>query len=104
MDISTLSLADLKSLLAQLPKEIERREKDEKIRARKELEAFAAERGFSLDELIGSADGKKKEKGTVAVKYRHPTNPELVSSGRGRQAKWIEEWLSGGGTLDQLAV
>jgi hypothetical protein len=38
------------------------------------------------------------------VKYRHPQNPDLVWSGRGRQPKWIEHWLSEGGSLDALAV
>lgn len=104
MDISTLSLAEMKALLSQLPKEIENREKAEKAVARKELEAFAAERGFTLDELIGVAEGRKKEKVKVDVKFRHPTNPELVSSGRGRQARWITEFLANGGTLEQLTV
>lgn len=52
MELSNLSLAELKNLLQALPEEIKRREKDEKAKARKDLEAFAAERGFSLEELL----------------------------------------------------
>ena len=32
MDLSNIALAELKSILAQIPKEIERREKEEKIK------------------------------------------------------------------------
>ncbi|MBS1190115.1 MAG: histone family protein [Rhodocyclaceae bacterium] len=100
MDISSLSLADLKRLLTQIPKEIERRQKDEKVRVLKEIEAIAAERGFALDELVGG--GVKKLRAPVAVKYRHPGNADLSWTGRGRQPKWVQEFVQNGGSLDQL--
>lgn len=103
MDISNISLAELKSLLTQIPKEIERREKEEKIKARKEIEAFAAERGFSLSELLGDAPAKK-ERTPVAVKYKHPSDATLAWTGRGRQPKWVVDFLASGGSLTQLAV
>ena len=65
MDISNIALAELKSLIAQIPKEIERREKEEKIKARKEIEAFAAERGFALSDLLDEA-GKWWHAGTAS--------------------------------------
>jgi len=103
MDLSSLSLADLKNLLQTIPAEISRREKAEKAEARKALEALAAERGFSLDELVGNVK-PEKERSKVAVKYRHPSNPELTWTGRGRQPKWIVEFTANGGTLEQLSV
>jgi len=105
MELTNLSLAELKNLLTLIPAEIKKREKDEKAKTLKELEAFAAERGFTLDELLGGSTAKvKKEKGTVAVKYRHPANAELAWTGRGRQPKWVAEFLANGWTLEQLAV
>lgn len=103
MDISTLSLAELKDLLNKIPAEIKRREKDEKARALKDIAALAAERGFSLEELMEGAVSKK-EKAPVAVKYQHPKNPQLTWTGRGRQPKWVVEFLAAGGSLDQLAI
>lgn len=104
IDISTLSVADLKSLLEKIPAEIKSREKAEKARIRKELEELAAKSGYSLDELLGEAAGKvAKVKKTVAVKYRHPSDASLEWTGRGRQPKWFVEFLQKG-TLDQLAV
>jgi len=49
MDISNLSVSELKSLLEKIPAEINRREKQEKARIRQELEALAAKSGYSLD-------------------------------------------------------
>lgn len=40
-----------------------------------------------------------------AVAYRHPENPELEWTGRGRKPMWVEHWLAqDGNTLEQLAV
>lgn len=105
MDISNLSLAELKNLLALIPSEIAKREKETKVATLKELEALASERGFSLNDLLGTGAAKvKKEKGPVVVKYRHPQNPELAWTGRGRKPIWVVEFLDAGGTLEQLAV
>lgn len=101
MDLSNIALAELKSLLAQIPKEVERRGKEEKIKARKELEVFAAERGFSLSDLLGGAPAKK-ERVPVAVKYRHPTDATLAWTGRGRQPKWVVAFLASGGAIEHL--
>lgn len=102
MDLSNLPLPELKRLLSQIPKEIERRQKEEKIRLLKELEEKAAEHGFSLDELLGQSG--KKERAPVAVKYRHPENPELAWTGRGRQPRWVGDFLENGGNREQLLV
>lgn len=104
MDISNLSVAELKTLLTQIPKEIDRREKEEKYKLIKELEALASERGFNLNDLVVGGEAVKSERAPVAVKYRHPSNVELCWTGRGRQPKWVVEFVQGGGTFEQLAV
>lgn len=105
MDISTLSVEELKSLLEKIPGEIKRREKEEKTRIRKELEALAAKSGYSLDELLGEAVEKvAKVKKPVAIKFRHPQDTSLTWSGRGKRPRWTVEFLENGGTLEQLAV
>lgn len=105
MELSNLSLVELKNLLTLIPAEIRKREKEDKAKTLKELEALAAERGFNLADLLGEGSTKvKKEKGTVAVKYRHPQNADLAWSGRGRKPLWLVEFLATGGSLEQLAV
>jgi len=85
MDVSTLSLSELKSLFADLPKIISQKEKEEKVAARKALEEFARDKGFTLDELLGSKESAAtKTRTPVAAKYRDPiTGAEW--SGRGRR-------------------
>jgi len=102
MDLSKLSLAELKSLQIQLPKEIASRQKEEKAKLLKELEAMASKRGFDFAELVGAA--AKKERVPVAAKYRNPSNPDLTWSGRGRKPIWVAEFLQNGGALEQLSV
>lgn len=105
MDLSSLSTLELKSLLDQIPAEIKRREKQEKSRIRNELEELAAKSGYTLDELLGEASEKvRKVTKPVAVKYRHPQDTSLVWTGRGRQPKWVVEFIASGGALENLAV
>lgn len=102
MDLSKLSLAELKNIQAQLPKEIASRQKEEKAKLLKELEAMAYARGFDLAELVRATE--KKERTAIAVKYRNPTNSNLTWSGRGRKPIWVAEFLQNGGTLEQISV
>lgn len=105
MDLSALSVAELNKLLSDIPKEIARREMGEKARVRKELEALAAAQGYSLEELLSDAGATAKRAGKpVAAKYRHPEDGALTWSGRGRQPKWIAEFLAKGGKIDSLAI
>lgn len=108
MDISNFSLAQLKELERIIPKEIKRREVEEKAKVRKELEAFVQARGFSLGDLVGDMGAEKvrapRAGGKVAPKYRHPQQGGLEWTGRGRKPKWVEAWLSSGGSLDQLLI
>ena len=66
---------------------------------------LAKAKGYSLDELLGGREVKVKVAGTkVKAKYRHPANPELQWTGRGRQPKWVAEWLAGGNALEALVI
>ncbi|HJS85849.1 MAG TPA: H-NS family nucleoid-associated regulatory protein [Acetobacteraceae bacterium] len=53
-----------------------------------------------------STEGERAEdrRGAVAPKYRNPDNPRDVWSGRGRKPKWVEEKLSAGSSLEELAI
>lgn len=105
MDLSNISTAELKSIFEKLPFEIKSREKAEKACIRQELEAIAAKSGYSLDELLGEAAEKvAKVKKSVAIKYRHPQDVSLNWTGRGRQPKWVIEFVANGGSLDQLSI
>jgi DNA-binding protein H-NS len=105
MDISNFSLVELKELERVIPREIRRREVEERVKVRRELEELAQSRGFSLNDVVGeSGRVRGGNRGVVGIKYRHPQEIDLSWSGRGRKPRWVEAWLANGGTLDQLAV
>ncbi len=104
MDLSSLTVAQLRDLQQQIPAELKRREVQEKANILNEVRAFAKARGFALEELVSKEAKIKAPTGKVKVKYRHPENASLEWTGRGRQPKWVAEWLTKGGLLDSLTV
>src|SRR6185369_3269097 len=105
MDLSTLSVIQLRELQQQIPAELKRRESQEKVNVLNEVRAFAKARGYAIEDLLGKDAKVKAVSGNkVKVKYRHPENSELEWTGRGRKPKWVEAWLGNGGSLDNLLV
>ena len=81
---------------------IESYEKRKKQEALAAAEAAAKESGYTLSELVGST---AKSKGKVnPPKYRHPENPELTWTGRGRRPDWIQEGLQAGKSLEDFLI
>lgn len=106
MDLSTLSIIELRDLQQQIPVELKRREAQDKINILNEVRAFAKARGYAIEDLIGK-EAKVKVSGSsgkVKVKYRHPSDSSLEWTGRGRKPKWVEEWLAGGAAIEALLV
>jgi DNA-binding protein H-NS len=54
-----------------------------------------------LQELL---EGAPKGKAPAAPKYRHPENPELTWSGRGRKPKWFVAALEQGKTPEEMLI
>ncbi|MBW8899602.1 MAG: H-NS histone family protein [Massilia sp.] len=108
MDLSNLSLGDLRNLQEQIKQEMKKREVQEVQKAREQILAIAQSVGMPLKDLI-SASGRAGKSaggntGTVAVRYRNPDNASQQWTGRGRQPKWVKEWVEGGKSLDKLRV
>jgi DNA-binding protein H-NS len=107
MDLSNMSLGDLRNLQEQIKQEMKKREHQEVQKAREQILAIAQSVGVPLKDLIASGRGAKAAAGgtgSVAVRYRHPDDASQQWTGRGRQPKWVKEWVEGGKSLDQLRV
>ncbi len=102
MDVSGLSLQDLRNLQAQLKKEIKKREHEDIRKAREQIMAIAQSVGMPLKDLL--AGHTRIKTSAVEVRYRHPSDATLEWTGRGRQPKWVKDSLALGLTLDALSV
>ena len=100
--LDTLSLKDLKTLQKEIGRAIDTAEERQKTSAREQVEALTKKLGYTLAEL---AEGKGKPKrAPTTPKYRHPENPALTWSGRGRKPQWFVEALAAGKTVEALVI
>jgi DNA-binding protein H-NS len=81
--------------LAQMQARIERlkieKQNAERAKLRERIVAMVKEHGFELRDIFG-----KGRKGSVAVKYRDPQNPQNTWTGRGRMPRWMTAATKGG--------
>ncbi|WP_325048633.1 H-NS histone family protein [Pseudooceanicola sediminis] len=102
LDLDAMALADLKKLQVQVNTAIKTYEDRQRKAAIAELEAKAAEMGFSLSDLTGN-HGSRKPK-VNPPKYRNTEDLTQTWSGRGRQPSWIKDAIARGESLDQFLI
>lgn len=106
MDLSTLSGAELRALRSKIDGELVQRESQEKAKAREEIARIMQEAGLSMKDLAKA--GTLKFKGgtgrPVEAKYANPNDSTEKWTGRGRQPKWVKEWVDSGKNIDDLRV
>ncbi len=98
IDLSKLSIDELQALARDIETEILTRRAAEKERVLQQMRELAASVGMTPEELLRGTGS------SVAAKYRHPDNPGLTWSGRGKRPTWVNEALAAGKTLDDLAA
>src|SRR6056297_2252384 len=103
MDLQNLSLDELKQLQKDIDAAIKGYEARQLAEARSKLEAVAAEMGVRLEDIVGGG-GKGKSKSISIPKFRHPENPALTWSGRGRKPQWFIEAMENGASEDDLKI
>ena len=101
-DLEALSLSELKKMQKDVAKAISTFEDRQKAEARAKVEVLARDLGYSLAELVVTET--KSYRAPAAAKYRHPENPGLTWSGRGRRPQWFVEALEAGKTASDLAL
>ena len=118
MELSTLSLSELRKLQSKVETEIRRRSDTAKKDLLKRMQKLAAEHGMSLNEVIGQEAtekpasaprkitvkpaAKKAAKPASVIKFRHPENTAIGWTGHGRKPQWVIDWLAAGKPLDAL--
>lgn len=113
MKLAGLSLKELESIQKKVNNEIQKRRSKAQEEGIKKIKLIAAEYGLTSTELKGITAAKRsltknkaatKKRGPVAPKYRDPSNPQNMWTGRGRKPKWVEAFLDGGGRLGQITI
>ena len=103
MDLSALSLTELKKLQNDVAIAIFNYEKRKKADAVAAIEQLAREAGFTLGELL-SDEKQTKSKTKAVAKYANPADASQTWTGRGRRPKWVEELLASGKSLNDAAI
>ncbi|AZQ69704.1 H-NS histone family protein [Silicimonas algicola] len=100
-----MTLKELKALSSDIEQAIADGEKARRADALKAADEAAKSFGFSLSELTkGSRSKAPATKSALPPKYRHPENPEVTWTGRGRRPGWISDGLASGRKLQDFAV
>lgn len=100
VDLSKLSLEELQTLARDIETEVVSRREAERDRVLGQMRELAASLGLTLEEVVKG----ERNRGTIAAKYRHPANPALTWSGRGKRPAWVNEALASGKSLEDLAI
>ena len=103
MDLTNMSSADLRKLQEQLKQELKKRESHDLAKAREQIHAIAQSVGVPLKDLVG-APAPRAKSGKVAPRYRNPADASQQWTGRGRQPKWVKEWVDAGKDIAGLKV
>jgi DNA-binding protein H-NS len=85
--LETMSYSELAALRTRIDGLMVEKQGAERAALRQKMADMAKDHGLSLDEVLGK--GRRKGKGSVAVKYRDPKNPENTWTGRGRMPRWM---------------
>ena len=102
IDLSPLSLKELKELQGQVTRAIASFEDRKKKQALAELEEKAREMGYSLAELTGTSGPRKRA--PAPAKFANPENAADTWSGRGRKPRWFADALAAGKSPEDMAI
>jgi DNA-binding protein H-NS len=103
MDLSNMSSAELRDLQETVNRALKQRESQDLAKAREQIMAIAQSVGVPLKDLV-AGPGTRAKTGSVAPRYRNPADASQQWTGRGRQPKWVKEWLEAGKDIAGLKV
>lgn len=102
-EFQNLSEHELQAVIENAEKAL----RNKQANKRKEVIAQIRELAASIDVVveIHETDKKSVRKGTkVAIKYRHPEDPNKTWTGRGVAPKWMQELLNAGHDRSEFEV
>jgi DNA-binding protein H-NS len=94
-------LQKIQTEIAQLQKQAEHLMAKRKAEAIETIRALIKANGLTLKDLGITEKDSTRVGVPVPVKYRWN---DQTWTGRGRQPKWVDDFLAGGGTLESICV
>jgi len=116
MDIklNKMTMTELRRLRGKVDAELKRRDDSARKEVLKQVKKIAAEHGVELSDVLAEAKPRAARKAPakaaaskgkrVPVKYRNPDDASQGWTGRGRKPRWVEEWIAGGKSIDDLLI
>jgi DNA-binding protein H-NS len=109
IDLKSLSPKELQALITHANAQMHEAHAQHVQVVRQKIEALLSHSGLSLEDIYPArgkkATGKKGGTGSVAPKYRNPTDASQTWSGRGRQPVWFVQALKRRGvTAEDLLI
>jgi DNA-binding protein H-NS len=91
--LDSMSFTELSHMEARIARLKVEKQNAERAELRERILAMVKEHGLEISDIFGKG---RKGKGSVAVKYRDPQNPENTWTGRGRMPRWMAAAMKGG--------
>jgi DNA-binding protein H-NS len=103
LDISELSLAELKELAGEIEKRIKELQLEQRDRVLTQIKTLAADAGIA-PEIVAKHFRSPRTRAAAKAKYRNPENPSQTWAGRGRKPRWLTSALNAGKDLEDFAI
>ena len=104
IDLKSFSPKELQALIANASAHMHEARATQVRAIKEKIEALLHHGGLSLEDIYpsrGKKVGKKGKTGSVAPKYRDPSDPSVTWSGRGRQPAWFAQALRRRGVTEE---
>jgi DNA-binding protein H-NS len=104
VDIKNLNHNQLNELISKAQVRQTELRKEKVAKLREKIHAMVKAEGFAMEDVFGGTRKARRSTGTVAPKYRNPSNPEQTWSGRGKRPRWFNDALKAGKKEKDLAI
>jgi DNA-binding protein H-NS len=107
INLTAMSASELQALKSEIERELNQR--SAKLQAIEEVKKLAASKGLKLDDLLAELGGDKsvkgkRELGPAPIRFRHPQNPSLTWSGRGKRPNWMRDAMAAGLSEESMRI
>ena len=100
IDLRELDRDALLRLRKDVDQALQNYDKRKRDVALREMQEVAEKHGLSMKDFMKNGSARSVN----APKFRHPENPELTWSGRGRQPTWYKEAIGAGADPEDLKI